>query len=179
MDSALAEILDDHYLDGHEQLGVEQLRELRGRCRDVETSLSYLRRLAQGRIDIIEAELDRRAHGGDPAAVSELVERLPEALADRTGSDQLGPMPQVMAPGPVEGALADELAGMEVEARVAELPDLPTDWLVSTREQLVDYEHRISQLRRTMFERIDLLGEDLVRRYRDGDADIDAVIDRR
>ena len=33
-------------------------------CAEIETELSYVRRLAQARIDIIQAEVDRRAAGG-------------------------------------------------------------------------------------------------------------------
>ncbi|HET8930629.1 MAG TPA: hypothetical protein VFN21_08235 [Acidimicrobiales bacterium] len=176
MDTDLSQVLDDHFLDGHETFDADRLRTLRQRCQRIETSLSYLRRLAQGRIDIVTAELDRRAKGGDPFDLDDLVSRLPEVLSDRTRSAQVGPMPQVLAPGRVEGALADELAGMEFDAHLSELPDVSTEWLESTRESLVAYEQRVSKLRRALFDRIDTLGVELGRRYRDGDADIDSII---
>lgn len=176
MDSELDRILDPHFLDDHETFDVERLRDMRERCRRVETSLSYLRRLAQGRIDIVDAELSRRADGGDPADVDDLVGRLPEAMSEHSASDHAGPMPRSLAPGRIDGALAEELAGMEVESRLNEPAEVTDDWLRSTRERLGDYERRVSELRRVLFERIDTLGSDLVRRYRDGDGDIDAII---
>lgn len=176
MDTELEQILDDSFLDGHEALDVDHLRAMRLRCQRVETSLSYLRRLAQGRIDIVTAELDRRSQGGDPLALDDLVSRLPAVLSEGTRSNQVGPMPQFLAPGRVEGKLADELAAMEFDAHLSELPEVSGEWLDETRQRLVAYEQRVSQMRRRLFDRIDTLGAELGRRYRDGDADIDALI---
>lgn len=175
MDAELDQILDGHFLDGYETLPVDELRARRQRCQRVETALSYLRRLAQGRIDIVTAELERRASGGDPAEIDALVAQLPAVLSARTRSDSVGPLPQYLAPGRVEGELADELAAMELDAHLSELPEVSVKWLRDTRERLVEFEQRISGLRRSLFERIDTLGVELGRRYRDGDADIDTI----
>lgn len=43
-----------------ERLGLDQLRALRRETLEQEADLSYLRRLLQGRMDILRAELDRR-----------------------------------------------------------------------------------------------------------------------
>lgn len=179
MDDELARILDDHYLDGYETFDADRLRSMRGRCQREETALSYLRRLAQGRIDIVGAELDRRANGGDPSDLDDLVARLPGVLADRTRAANPGPMPQYLAPGKVDRDLADELASMEIEAHLSRLPEVTTDWLIETRRKLEAFESRISQVRHTLFDRIDVLGEELARRYRDGAADISKVISGR
>ena len=48
-------------------------------CLEIETEVSYVRRMAQARLDILEAELDRRAAGG---SVGDLIAALPEILAD-------------------------------------------------------------------------------------------------
>lgn len=176
MDTELEQILDGHFLDGYETFDAERLRAMRQRCQRVETSLSYLRRLAQGRIDIVTAEIDRRASGGDPLDLDDLVARLPTVLSDRTRSNQVGPMPQFLAPGRVQGELAEELAAMEIEAHLSDLPDVSAEWLENTRGKLVAYEQRVSKMRRELFGRIDTLGVELGRRYRDGAADIDALI---
>ena len=176
MDRELATLLDDHFLDGHADFDVARLRAVRERCQRAETSLSFLRRLAQGRIDIVTAELDRRAQGGDPADLDGLLDCLPSVLSDRTRSSQVGPMPRQFAPEAVDGELADELAAMGFDSHLSDLPAASDEWLTSTRDRLVAYEQRVSGLRQALFERIDALGEDLARRYRDGDADIDALI---
>lgn len=176
MDTELEQILDDEYLDDLTNWDVPELRAARTRCQRVETSLSYLRRLAQGRADIVQAELDRRTGGGDPEDLDDLVARLPDVLSEGSRPAHVGPMPQHLAPGRIEGALAEELADMEVEAHLSELSEVPTDWLERTGDRLVDYERRVSDLRRSLFERIDALGSELARRYREGAADIDAII---
>lgn len=176
MDAELEEVLDDHFLDGYETFDVGRLRAARSRCRDLETSLSYLRRLAQARSDIVAAELARRAEGGDPSSVAELVERLPTVLADQPTSGPAGPMPQSLTPPKLEGELAEELAEMEVGSHLDELATLPTDELAATRDRLNDFEGRVSGLRRALFDRIDTLGAELGRRYRDGEVDITSVI---
>ena len=40
---------------------------MRTECQEVETGLSLLRRVVQGRLDIVGLELTRRAEGGDPS----------------------------------------------------------------------------------------------------------------
>lgn len=176
MDQELQQLLDDHFLDGLANRDAEMLRSMRARCQRLETSLSYLRRLAQGRIDIVASELARRAEGGDPGDLDELVDRLPDVLSDRTRTAGVGHLPQYLATGNIEGTLVEELADMEVEARLSELPTVSAEWLTSAREHLTSYEHKVSALRRGLFERIDAIQEELIRRYRVGEATIDSVI---
>lgn len=176
MDSDLQTVLDDHFLDGHRTLDVDGLRALRTRCRRLETVVSYLRRLAQARIDIVSAELERRADGGDPTRVAELVQRLPTVLAETPDPGRGGPLPDTLDPESVHGALADELAAMELNAHLDRLEVVSAEWLVRTRDALGDYERRVSDIRRRLFDRIDTLGQELGRRYRTGEADITSAI---
>ena len=66
-------------------------------CREVETELSYVRRLAQARIDIIRAEIDRRAAGG---SLGDLIAALPEILADDGAARRSGRQPPARAISP-------------------------------------------------------------------------------
>lgn len=176
MDSELEALLEPHFLDGLTDRDLAEIRAMRERCQDLETALSYLRRIAQGRIDIVSAELARRDDGGDSADLEALLERLPQVLSDRTRSTGAGHLPRYLAPGRLEGTLVEELAHTEVEAHLSELPTVTTDWLRRTRDMLMDYERRVSKLRRELFGRIDVIQEELTRRYREGEADIEAVI---
>ena len=99
MDRELDRILADDYLSGLAGLDLSVIRERRAECQAVETQLSYLRRLVQGRHDIATGEIDRRRHGGSPQDVADLVERLPEILADRIHAPGLGLMRSMMDPG--------------------------------------------------------------------------------
>src|SRR5690349_11261561 len=69
------------------RLTLPALRTLRRDAQRDEADLSYVRRLLQGRIDILRAELARRSPTGrDPLAErlpeASVVERLPEILTD-------------------------------------------------------------------------------------------------
>ena len=176
MDDELSRILADGYLDGIGALPLEKVRAMRDECQLVETSLSYLRRLAQGRLDIVEVELERRDAGGDPTDLDDLIARLPAVLSDRTRSAGNGHLPQILSPGVIHGVLVEELADMEVEAHIADLPTVSDTWLGTVRSNLVDYDAKVSGLRRNLFAKIDLLQEELGRRYRTGEASVDTLI---
>jgi len=62
---------------------ISEIRAMRAEGQSIENGMSYVRRVAQGRIDIVAAEMLRRRDGGDPADLSDLVARLPDILADR------------------------------------------------------------------------------------------------
>src|SRR6476659_2097883 len=74
-----ARVLDPEYLDDLESKSVDELRAKHAECLELETEVSYVRRLTQARIDILEAEIERRASGG---SLEDLIQRLPEILAD-------------------------------------------------------------------------------------------------
>src|SRR5258708_38131506 len=62
----LDRVLEPGYLDGLADRPVEEVSALKAECTELETEVSFVRRLAQGRIDILDAERDRRARGGRP-----------------------------------------------------------------------------------------------------------------
>src|SRR3712207_6446811 len=88
----LERVLEPDYLSGLEQRSLEELREMRTECRQAESDISFERRVCHARIDILEAELDRRASGSTD---TDLVSRLPQILADEGngGDDSELPLP--------------------------------------------------------------------------------------
>ena len=65
---------------------LDDLRIMKAECADIENALSYFRRLAQARIEILEAERDRRARGG---SVDDLVKDLPRILSGESGRSSI------------------------------------------------------------------------------------------
>jgi hypothetical protein len=77
-------VLAEDYLADITSLSLTDVRSLRDEADQEETDLSYLRRLLQGRVDLVAAEVRRRGAGED----SELVGQLPSILADETPRQQ-------------------------------------------------------------------------------------------
>lgn len=176
MDSDLDRILADDYLAGIDQLAVPQLRERRTECQTVETQLSFLRRLVQGRHDIVAGELARRRLGGDRYDTSDLVDRLPQILADRIHAPGPGRLPVDMEPGQPTGELAARLA--EITGRVPiEAPgEADDEVLEAAAADLADLEREVSGFRRRLFDRIDALQAEITDRYRSGEARVDDLL---
>ncbi len=149
---------------------------MRTSCQEVETALSMLRRVVQGRLDIVGLELTRRVDGGDPADLPDLIARLPELLADRTHAPGVGRLPQIMAPGELPPELDAELDAILGSGRLADLPGLDDEVLRSLADQLETFEHKVSGQRQALFDRIDALQAEITRRYKTGEATIEALL---
>lgn len=176
MDHDLERILADQYLTALADRPVAELRTLRAECQGVETQLSYLRRLVQGRHDIVTAETARRLGGGDPDDVHGLVERLPEILADRIRAPGPGRLPTSIEPPEPSGRLVERLDAI-AEAVALDHPDAMSDAdLAETADQLAALEGEVSTLRKAMFGRIDEIEAELTRRYADGEAHVDDLL---
>jgi hypothetical protein len=156
----------------HRPIG--EIRDMRGACQRVEDAMSYLRRLVQGRLDIVQAEHDRRAAGGAPSALADLVAMLPETLAQRVGGSTNRP-PHDLSPPDDPHVTADLDAVCDVDT-LARLPSLSAEALRDLLDALVDLEQTVSARRRVLFDRLDALSAELTRRYRSGEATVDALL---
>ncbi|MEU4469243.1 aerial mycelium formation protein [Streptomyces sp. NPDC024017] len=160
-------------------LSLPELRTLRREAQRDETDLSYLRRLLQGRIDILRAEVARRAPAGAASvAVSEetsVVERLAEILRDAPARHRSSARHVTL--GTPQGEEYRRLAA-EMLAEV-ELSDLGarTDLELSTATgRLERYEQQISRRRQRLQRTADECGAEIARRYREGEAQVDDLL---
>ncbi len=178
MRDTLRSILADDYLGDLTVLDMDALRARRATCREVETGLSYLRRLIQGRLDVAEAERARRADdgrgGGDD--LEDLIARLPELLAGSTRSPGNGRLPSEFGIGLLDEDLADELDDIITTNHLSEPDALDDDVLAEVVTALEAFERRVSDLRRALFDRIDAIESELTRRYRTGEASVDSLL---
>jgi hypothetical protein len=163
LDDDLERILSDDYLRNLAGLDPDELRARRAESQDVEAKLSYLRRLVQGRLDIVRAQLDRRA-GGTGGDLSGLVEQLPQILADRSRAPGPGRMPTNLAP-PEDNDLTAELDAVSGPDGMGSLPDLSENELRAVVSRLAAMERRVSTQRRAVFDVIDALQAEITRRY--------------
>ena len=176
MDTELDRILADDYLASLPDRPVAELRALRAECQTVETQLSYLRRMVQGRHDIVTGEIDRRGHGGDRYDVSDLVDRLPEILADRIHAPGPGRLPPNMEPGELTGRLAERLVEITDRVPIESPGEADDEALTQVAADLSELEHEVSGFRRQLFDRIDTLQAEITGRYRSGEARVDDVL---
>lgn len=176
MTPELDQLLDPAVREGIEDRPLDEVRRLRNRCQSAENGLSFVRRLVQGRLDIVHAEIERRREGGSPAKVSDLLEDLPTILADRIRGPGLGRPPQDLAPAEVPDDLLaelDEVAGVDALGELTERDARAVDAQLA---RLEDLEQRISGLRRQLHEQIDVLQAEITRRYRTGEASVESLL---
>lgn len=159
---------------------MDELRAMRSRCQALENSLSYVRRLIQGRLDIIGGELQRRRGGGDSGDTSDLIGRLPEILSEGSRGDG-GPgsvrPPLSMEPDPdVTDQLERMLDQIVDPDDLGRTTDLTDEQLAQTVTALHELEDSVSNHRRTMHSVIDTLQAEVTRRYRSGEASVDTLL---
>jgi hypothetical protein len=109
-------------------------------------------------------------------ALADLIDQLPEVLSDRTHAPGVGRLPQLMAPEAVDPALEAELAAL-LGQDTGDLPALADADLQQLAADLGAFEQRVSGHRRSLFDRIDALQDEITRRYRSGEASVDALLD--
>ena len=178
MDDQIERILADEYLDDLGPRSTDEIRAVRDECRLVETKLSYLRRMIQGRHDIVTGELARRERGGDRGDLGDLVDHLPEILSDRIHAPGAGRLPCSIQPGDVSGRLPDRLASIVDEHGLSTIAAIDDSGLNAMAAELEALETEVSDLRRALFERIETVSAELTRRYRDGEAKVADVLQR-
>ena len=152
-------------------LPLDELRSLRSSLQHDDDAVSYVRRLAQARLDLIDAEMRRRDRHADPAVITS---ELPAILGSHlTGGPSRPPRP---AEDASDHPLALELEHMWNEHGGSDLPSLDDDEVVALRSELRIFERVRSKERKALFTRIDALSAELVRRYREGEADIEGLL---
>ena len=172
----LVRLLDESYLDDIESLPLETIRAKRAECQEAEVSLSYLRRLAQGRLDIVHAYLDRSA-SGSPDDLGTLVEEMPVILSAGPGRPAgPGRLPLLLSPDTEVSELTEEIDSVLGAEGIGRLGQLDADGLRSLAADLETVEHRISRERRALHVRIDGLQAELVSRYKTGQASVDGLL---
>lgn len=169
------QVVSDGELAALEQMETAELRVRRQRLERAEEAVSYTRRLLQGRLDLVRAELARR---DDPAA-GDLLDGLAHILAgDERGSSDPAQARATRVRVPEDAdryaSLLDRLVG-DTQIR-GSLSELPVDQLEGLVARYSGVERSLSSLRRALFDRIDALRDELAARYKDGRADVSELL---
>lgn len=166
---------DPGYLEGLEGWTLQDVRARRDEATEIETGLSYLRRIVQGRLDIVIAE-QRHVATGRRADSSELVEELKYILSDNVHAPGLGRLPTLMAPGEMDSTLERRLEEILPASLLGALSEMDDAGLRVAAEELTEFERSVSAQRRAVLDVLDRLQEEIVRRYRTGEATVDNLL---
>lgn len=154
-----------------DQLTLDQLRSERSALQAEEDAVSYARRLAQGRLDLVRAERRRRAaHDG----ATDISGELPDILGRQVGSGSGRPPRSTEVPA--DHHLVEALDEQCAELGFHDLGALDDAGLQRLVDGLQEFERARSDERAALFGRIDALTNELVRRYRDGAASVDSLL---
>ena len=170
---------DPSFLTDLQSRAMDDLRAVRSRLQSLENSLSYVRRLIQGRVDIVGGELQRRREGGADGSTSELIGRLPDILAEARGGQGPGSVrpplslqPDAEVTAKLE-AMLEEVIALDELNHVVEMQESA---LTGSLTGLNELEDKVSDQRRTLHGLIDSVQAEVTRRYTTGEATVDGLL---
>lgn len=172
-------ILADDYLGSLEDVSTDTLRRMRDECEEEESGISYARRVLQGRLDILRAEVNRRREEGHGDADG-ILASLPSILADepRTSSPVDARPTRHLVP-PAVKYHRREVDTIADDSSLADVRTRPLDELAELADELAEKERELSATRQTLFDRIDRLQAELIERYKSGATNVDEVLSPR
>ncbi len=149
-------------------LSLEELRHRRTEMQQRDDVVSYARRVAQARLDLVKSEFARRSSDGD--VTDEVTDVLSQHL---TGGPGRPPRP---AEDLSDDELSEELDAICARHHYGRVEELDEKELGELADAISEFEQRVSADRRARFDRLDALSAELVRRYRDGEASVDSLL---
>ena len=142
-----------------------EIRSERTSLQREEDIVSFVRRLAQGRLDLISDEQRRRAEGDD-GPQAPLAERLAEVFGQQHGGGSARPPRETEVP--TDHPLLQQLDELCDSHGFENMELLDDKDLSALSDALGMFEKECSRQRHEMFERIDALTAEVVRRVREG-----------
>jgi hypothetical protein len=168
------QVMDESFTTDLEELPIDDVRSRRVMCDELDTELSYYRRMIHGRMDLLDFELRRRS-GEETRS---LIDALPEILADSPSGRTSNPLDRELSldlPELAGGGMreVDQALG---DGFLSHLPTIDTDELQNIREVLSDTERIVSMQRRAVYDAHDIITGEITRRYRDGSTSADEFL---
>lgn len=181
MNDAVSSLIDPQLVRRVGELSMPDVRQFRARASAAESDVSLVRRITQGRLDILGHEIRRRAGDAQAgSALPALLFDLPSLMTDASASAPLGIPSRAISieePGALAVELVERVDAVVSPSALASVGDLSDAQLQELVDQLERMEQELSSLRRALHETIDGLQAEMVRRYRDGEASVDSVFE--
>jgi hypothetical protein len=171
------QVTDPAYVEDLSSLSMDELRERRRVLDDLDTELSFYRRMLHGRMDLLSFEIRRRS--GDETRT--LIEALPQILANGIDGPSRNVIPRdlpLTLPhlGGEGNRAIDRVLGDDF---LAHLPNLEDNDLEEIQAALAETEQEVSNQRRAVYDVHDRISAEITRRYRDGLADAADLLDEQ
>lgn len=154
-------------MSNNQPLTLAEIRAQRNQLQGEEDAISFVRRLAQGRLDLAQDEERRRASGSDAPAES-LAERLADVFGQQHGGGSARPPRETNIPA--DHPLVQELDAVCAQYQFESMENLTDKDLSELIDALRMFEKTCSQMRHELFDKIDALTAELVQRVREGGA---------
>jgi anti-sigma-K factor RsiG len=152
------------FVQGLPELSLDELRERRDECYAEREYLSLLRRLVQGRAEILRAEVERRGSGADAGS---LVEELATILSSEGQGPSRGEAVKVGVPEEEMLLARRRIERLVADAELSDPGALDDERLAAAVDLLAREEREVSQARNDVLHVMDELQEELKRRYRE------------
>jgi hypothetical protein len=157
-------IRDPSFVDGLSEMSLDDVRARRDDCLAEREYLSLLRRLLQGRAEILKAEVEARASGTEGS----LVDRLSQILSDDDHPmTSRGEALRIAVPEDEMLLARRRVERLAADSGISDPSTLSDEALGAAIEALVAEEHRVSESRREVIGILDVLQDELKRRYKD------------
>jgi len=152
------------FVRGLSELSLAELRERRDECYAEREYLSLLRRLVQGRAEILRAEVDRRGSGADAGS---LVDELSTILSSESQGPSRGEAVKVGVPEEEMLLARRSVERLVADAEISDPGALDDERLAAAVDVLAREEREVSAARNDVLHVMDELQEELKRRYRE------------
>ena len=166
-------VLAENFTAGLADLDIDEVRAKRRDAEQEEADLSYVRRMLQGRLDILRAELARRSGGGE-----RIVDALSTVLAETGRTDHgMGRFIRV-TPSRVDEhrRLVEQLIA---DVGISDVVKQSDEELGASLRRLEEFERSVSEDRRRVQEVMDRLTAEITARYKSGAASVDDLLAER
>lgn len=153
--------VDPAYSSELEKRDLATLRRMHSECTAVEGAVSYTRRLAQGRFEILSAEQARREAGG---SVRDLVADLPRILGDERGRSSAANARLVETAEPLVELDWGSRRHLIADDSLATIDTLDDADLVATVAALREFERELSDYRHALHGVLDGIDQQIATR---------------
>ena len=157
------QVLGEGFTDDLAALDTDEVRRRRDLARGEREYLSFLRRLLQGRRDILRDEQDRRRSGGVAPPV---VERIVSVLAEGTRGPSRGEAPVIPVPDEEIAIARRRVERLLADSALSDMEGLGDDDLEQAISRIEEEERGVSDSRNRVMAVHDSLQEEMKRRLR-------------